>query len=214
MHVSLWEKDMRRIQAQEALSDATRTLSDEAGRQLRLLVCRMANEAAANAVGPQTRLNYAASLLKFESWLEHRERDQRRNRRRNVHLDGKRVHESEAGELRRTVAQCLDGQVPIVRQTRCPQIAENLERPPGLAMGLLVKTEVPFLCTSRRAPACETVRPRASTSRGLAEFLNHPSSRRNWQTNEGTNVQRCTRAGRSLGSKTGPLLDGPQRPRL
>ena len=59
------------------------------------------------------------------------------------------------------------------------------------------------------------MRPGASTSRSLAEFLNHPSSRRNRQTNEGTNVERYyTRAGRSLGSQTGPLLDGPQRPRL
>ena len=85
---------MRPIEVQEALSDATteneteaiprrqRTLSDEAGRRRRLLVCRMANDAAANgmnllqhgAVGPQTRLNYAASLLKFESWLEQRKK--------------------------------------------------------------------------------------------------------------------------------------------
>ena len=91
--LSVWEKDMCQIQAQEALSGATteneteaisrrkRTLSDEAGRRRRLLVSRMANDAAANgmnflqhgAVGPQTRLNYAPSLLKFERWLEQRE---------------------------------------------------------------------------------------------------------------------------------------------
>ena len=53
----------------------------EAGRRQRLLLSRLANDAAANgmnlllhgAVGPQTRLNYAASILKFESWLEQRE---------------------------------------------------------------------------------------------------------------------------------------------
>ena len=60
MHVSLWEKDMHRIQAQEALSDATmeteaiprrqRTLSDEAGRRRRFLVSRMANDAAASGM--------------------------------------------------------------------------------------------------------------------------------------------------------------------
>ena len=150
--LSVWEKDMRQIQAQEALSDATTENETEAipqrpaGRRRRLLVSRMANDAAASGmnllqhgdVGPQTRLNYDASLLKFEGWLEQREenRDRRRNRRRNVHLDGKRVHERESGEPRRTVAQCLDGQVPIVQQTRCPQIAENLEKPPGLAAPL------------------------------------------------------------------------------
>ena len=89
----VWEKDMRRIQAQETLSDATteneteaiprsqRTLSDEASRRRRLLVCRMANDAAGNgmnllqrgAVDPLTRLNYATSFLKFGSWLEHLE---------------------------------------------------------------------------------------------------------------------------------------------
>ena len=41
-----------------------------------------------------------------------------------------------SSELRITVAQCLDGQVPIVRQTWCPQVAENLEKPPGLAAPL------------------------------------------------------------------------------
>ena len=65
----------------EAIPRRQRTLSDGAGRRRRLLVCRMANGAAANgmnflqhgAVGPQTRLNYTAALLKFESWLEQRE---------------------------------------------------------------------------------------------------------------------------------------------
>ena len=62
----------------ETVPRRQRTLSDEAARRRRLLVCRMANDAAANgmnliqngAVGPQIRLNYATSLLKFESWLE------------------------------------------------------------------------------------------------------------------------------------------------
>ena len=99
------------------------------------------------AVGPQTRLNYAASLLKFESWLEQRgeNRDRRRNRCHNVHLDGKRVHERKSGERRRTVAQCLDGQVPIVRQAWCPQVAENQEKPPGLATPLTWTLEEPWV---------------------------------------------------------------------
>ena len=121
-----WEKDTSRIQTQQAASDAENNpstpMSDEAARRRRLLVCRSANDAAANgmnlvqhgAVGPQTRLNYATSLLKFASWLEPR------NRCRNVHLDGKRVHARKSDELRGTVAQCLDGQVPIVRQAWCP----------------------------------------------------------------------------------------------
>ena len=57
-----WEKGMRQMQTQEAVSDATteneaetiprrqRTLSDEAARRRRLLVCRMANDAAANGM--------------------------------------------------------------------------------------------------------------------------------------------------------------------
>ena len=115
----------------ETMVQRQRTLTDEAARRRRLLVCRNANNAAANgmnlflhgAVGPQTRLNYATSL------------DRRRNRCHNVHLDV-RVHERTSGKLRRTVAQCLDGQVPNVRQAWCPQVAENLEKPPGLAVSL------------------------------------------------------------------------------
>ena len=140
----------------------------------RLLVSRMANDVAANgmnllqhgAVGPQTRLNYAASLLKFESWLELRgekHRDRRRNRCRNAHLDGKRVHERESGELRRTVAQCLDGQVPVVRQTRCSQIAEDLEEPPGLAAPLT-------LSLAETLGACSMVRDRVQTGGARPAF--------------------------------------------
>ena len=93
MHVSLCGKrTCARIQAQEAPSEATmenetetvprqRTLSDEVARCRRLLAARMSSDAAANgtnllqlgAVGPQTRLNYASSLLKFEIWMNQRE---------------------------------------------------------------------------------------------------------------------------------------------
>ena len=78
----------------------------------------------------------------------------------------------------------------------------------SISMGLLVMSGL----LSYARPG--TVRPGASTSRDLAEFLSHPGSRRNSQTNEGTNGQRYTRAGRSLGSKTRPLLEGPQRPKV
>ena len=84
--LSVWEKDMRQIQAQEAVSDARtenetetaprrqRTLSNEAARRRQLLAARMSSEAAARGMnllqlgahGPQTRQNYAASLLRFE----------------------------------------------------------------------------------------------------------------------------------------------------
>ena len=64
-------------------------------------------------------------------------RDRRRIRCRNVHLDGNQVHERKSDDLRRTVAQHLDGQVPIVRQAWCPQVAKNLEKPPGLAAPLI-----------------------------------------------------------------------------
>ena len=100
---------MRRVQEQEAPSDATtenetetvprrqRILSDEAARRRQLLAARMSSEAAANgmnlpqlgAVGPQTR-----PILKFRNWVNQRKdgvRDRRRNRRRNVRLDGGRV---------------------------------------------------------------------------------------------------------------------------
>ena len=90
--LSVWEQDMRRIQAQEAPSGATtqneretvprrqRTLSDEAARRRQLLAARMSSEAAANgmnllqlgAVGPQTRPNYDAIILKFQSWVNQR----------------------------------------------------------------------------------------------------------------------------------------------
>ena len=97
----------------------------------------------------------------------------------------KRVHERKSNELRRTVAQCLDGQVPIVRQAWCPQVATNLEKLPGLAAPLTRTLEETLgactvvrdraqiggakptfygtvgddgallLCTARRAPACD-----------------------------------------------------------
>ena len=76
MHVSLCGKRTcarYRRRTHTAMPQRRRqwTLSNEVGRWRRLLVCRMANDAG--AVGPQTLLNYAASLLKFESWLEQRE---------------------------------------------------------------------------------------------------------------------------------------------
>ena len=86
---------------------------------------RPSDSAESRCIAPEVR--------KLVGTTGRKSRDRRRNRRRKVRLDGKRVHERESGELRRTVAQCLDGQVPIVRQTWCPQIAENLEKPPGLA---------------------------------------------------------------------------------
>ena len=85
--LSAWEKDKRQFQAKEELSDATtenetetvsrrqRTLSNETA-------ARMTSEAAAKgmnllqlgAVGPQTRQNYAASLMKFEQWTNQQRR--------------------------------------------------------------------------------------------------------------------------------------------
>ena len=87
--LSVWEKDVRRLQAQDAVSNATtenetetaprrqRALSNKAAHRRELLAARMSSEAAAKglnllqlgAVGPQTRQNYAASLLKFENWV-------------------------------------------------------------------------------------------------------------------------------------------------
>ena len=157
--------------------------------------------------------------------------DRRRNRRRNVHMDGKRVHERESRELRtfgRHGARKLpkpwrslqDGQRFSPGRSRKPWVRASMVRDrvqTGEARPAFYGTvgdEGGSLCSARRAPAFETVRLVASTSRGLAEFLSHPSSRRNRQTNESTNVQRYTRAGRSLGPKTGPFLEGPQWPRI
>ena len=81
--LSVWEKDVHRLQAQDAVSNATtenetetaprrqRTLSNKAAHHQELLAARMSSEAAANAmnllqlgaVGPQTRQKYAASLV-------------------------------------------------------------------------------------------------------------------------------------------------------
>ena len=88
-------------------------------------------------------------------------------------------------------------------------IASRLVEQGQHSVGLLVMTGL----LSYARPG-ELLRMMPPLRGAFAEFLSHPGSRRNRQTNEGTNVQRYTRAGRSLGSKTGPLLDGPQRPRL
>ena len=113
-------------------------------------------------------------------------RDRRRNGRRNVFLDGGGVCERESCELEGAVAQCLDGQFLRVRQARCPQAPEHLEKPRGLAAPFtwslaealgasgMVGDCVPSggarptfcgivgddrpLCTTRGAPAYEAVR--------------------------------------------------------
>ena len=59
--------------------------------------------------------------------------------------------------------QCLDGQVPIVRQTRCPQISENLEKPPGLAAPL-------FWTLEETLGACSMVRDRVQTGGARPAF--------------------------------------------
>ena len=70
----------------------------------------------------------------------------------------------------------------------------------------------PFLCTASRAPAHDTVRRGASMLRRRADPQRF--SRRSRQTNEGTDFQRHTQTRRSLGTQTGPLLEGPKRPRI
>ena len=151
----------------------SKDLSDEAGRRLRLLVCRMANDAAADgmnllqhgAVRPQTRPNYAASLLKFESWLEQREEKVVTDAEIDAAMCSWMENEFTKGNqaLRRKVAQCLDGQVHIVRQTRCPQIAKDLEKPPGLA--------APLTWTLKETSgACSMVRDRVQTGGARPAF--------------------------------------------
>ena len=224
----VWEKNMRRIQAQEAPNDATtenetetvprrqRTLSDEAARRRRLLAARMSSDVAANGMNLQqlggSRTSDSAELRCLPPEIRDLDeparckgRDRRRNRRRNVRLDGRRVLERNSCELGGAVAQCLDGrQVSLVRPARCPQAAEHLEKPAGLAAvrygwGLRAvwwsKASVLWdCCTPRRAPAYETVQSGASTSRGLAGLLDHPRGRGNRQTHKGSDVQPYTGA--------------------
>ena len=126
------------------------------------------------AVEPQTRVNYAASLVKFGSWLEQREE--------KVVFDAdidaamctwvEKVYERESGELRRTVAQCLDGQAPIVQKTRCPEIAKDLEKHPGLAAPLTWTLEETLGVCSMVMDRVQTggARPTFNVTVGLLSF--------------------------------------------
>ena len=83
-----------------------------------------------------------------------------------------KVYERESGELRRTVAQCLDGQAPIVQKTRCPQIAENLEKHPGLAAALTWTLEETLGVCSMVMDRVQTggARPTFNVTVGLLSF--------------------------------------------
>ena len=164
--------EFKHREAAEQIPRRQRTLSDEAGRRRPLLVCRNANDAAANGLNLLTTWSSRPSdsaesryippeVRKLVGTPRRRNRDRRRNRCRNVHPDGKRVHERKSDEPR-TVAQCLDGQVPVVRQTRCPQVAKNLEKRPGLAAPLTRTLE-------ETLGACSMVRDRCR----LAEQSQH-----------------------------------------
>ena len=80
--------------------------------------------------------------------------------------------------------------------------------------GIVGDDRAPLLWPLRKAPAYEAVRSGASTSRSLAELLDHPRGRGNRQTNKGTNVQRYTGDRRTSGAQFRTLLDGTKRPRL
>ena len=120
--LSVWEKDMRRIQAQEAPSDATRRTKQKrylAIRGLcqtkqcvvgRLLATRMSSNAAANgmnllqfgAVGLSDSAELRClppEIRDLDEPLRSKGRDRRRNRGRNVPLDGSRVYERKSYEL-------------------------------------------------------------------------------------------------------------------
>ena len=75
-------------------------------------------------------------VLKMGGTPRKRCRD-RRNGRRNVHLDEKRVRERTPGELGRTVGQCVG------KQLRCRRGAEYLEKPPELATNSMIGKRVP-----------------------------------------------------------------------
>ena len=174
--LSSLEKDMRRIQAQEAASDATTQSETETIPRRQRDLSRRSRSTATIVGVPQCDRRSSQWVEPLTTWSSRpsdsgelryilpevrelvgtprrKNRDRRRNRCRNVHLDGKRTHVKKPDELR-AFACCSDRQAPIVRQAWCPRVAKNLEKPPGLAAPLTRTLD-------ETLGACSVVRDRA-----------------------------------------------------
>ena len=142
-------------------------------------------------------------------------------------------------QVGRAVTQCSDGQAPRFRQAWCPRAPEYLEASPGLAAPFALSLaealgssgvvgdrvsstgtrsachgtggndRAPFIRTPRGTPAHEAARSCASTSRGLAELLDHRRCRRDRQACKGADVERHARAWWASRSQARPLLGSP-----
>ena len=181
------------------------------------------------AVGPQTRQNYAASLLKFENWVNQQEKqvvtDAEVDAAMSAWTEAEFTKGNPASSGERLLCAWMDkfrafgkhGARKLENTQRSLQGWQRLS--PGRSRKPWVQVvwsgmASQIICTTRRAPAREAARSRASASRGLAELLDRPRGRRDGQTNKGPDVQRYTGARRASDAQTRSLLDGPERPRL
>ena len=180
---SVWEEDIRQEVASYVTTESETevvprrqdTLTDRVALRRRLRADRTSNEAATSGmslVENRTLPNYAASLVKFVNWVEHRERGVETDTEIDAAMSTwmKSEFKRNPGELGRAVGQCLGKQEPFTRKTRYPRGAEYLGKSPGLAAPRTWTPEE-ALATNSMIGDCVPAKilPGASASWGPAE---------------------------------------------